>query len=118
MTVRRAHDLQTIAVVDDALLDRQLARLRRQLARLLRSSPFYQRKLAGVGDLAVRTPADLARLPFTTKDELRESQLQSPPLGSHAAVELRSVVRVHSSTGTTGQPSWVGLTRRDVATWT
>ena len=106
--------------MDDALLDRQLGKLRRQLGRLLRSSPFYQRKLAGMGDGGggVRTPADLARLPFTTKDELRESQLESPPLGSHAAVELRSVVRVHASTGTTGQPSWVGLTRRDVATWT
>jgi phenylacetate-CoA ligase len=102
------------------LLDRLLGKLARQLAYLGRRSPFYQRKLAaaGVERAAVRTLADLGRLPLTTKEELRESQLQDPPLGSHAAADLRSVVRIHSSTGTTGQPSWVGLTRRDAATWT
>lgn len=102
------------------LLDRQLGKLARQLSYLRRRSPFYRRKLAaaGVERPVVRTLADLARLPMTTKEELRESQLQDPPLGSHAAADLRSVVRVHSSTGTTGQPSWVGLTRRDAATWT
>ena len=112
----RSSDLQTMT----EQLERQLARLGRQLGYLRRRSPFYQRKLgaAGVSGLRVRSLADLGRLPFTTKDELRESQLQAPPLGSHAAVDLRSVVRVHSSNGTTGQPSWVGLTRRDVATWT
>ncbi|HXM59088.1 MAG TPA: phenylacetate--CoA ligase family protein [Candidatus Dormibacteraeota bacterium] len=101
-------------------LDRQLAKLGRQLAYLRRRSPFYRRKLAeaGVSRLAVRTFEDLALLPFTTKGELRESQLEDPPLGSHAVADLRDVVRVHSSTGTTGQPSWVGLTRRDAAMWT
>lgn len=102
------------------LLDRQMGKLARQLSYLRRRSPFYQRKLAvaGMERPPVRTLADLGRLPLTTKEELRESQLQDPPLGSHAAADLRSVVRIHSSTGTTGQPSWVGLTRRDAATWT
>jgi phenylacetate-CoA ligase len=99
---------------------RQVLKLSRQLGYLRRSSPFYQRKLAAAGldRLRLRTLSDLARVPFTTKAELRESQLAAPPLGSHAAVHLRDVVRVHSSTGTTGQPSWVGLTRHDVDVWT
>jgi phenylacetate-CoA ligase len=99
---------------------RQLAKLARQLEVLERRSSFYQRKLAeaGVQGLRPRTVADLSRFPFTTKEELRRSQLEAPPLGAHAAVDLRSVVRVHSSTGTTGRPSWVGLTRHDVAVWT
>jgi phenylacetate-CoA ligase len=112
--------MATVAPSERMQLDGQLARLARQLRHLRRHSPFYQRKLAaaGVERLAVRSLADLARLPFTSKDELRESQLNDPPLGAHAAVAMREVVRVHSSTGTTGQPSWIGLTRRDVATWT
>ncbi|HLH68925.1 MAG TPA: phenylacetate--CoA ligase family protein [Candidatus Dormibacteraeota bacterium] len=105
---------------DRELEARQLALLARQLEELELRSSFYRRKLAeaGVRGLRPRTFADLGQLPFTTKEELRESQLQEPPLGAHAAVDLRAVVRIHSSTGTTGQPSWVGLTRRDVAMWT
>src|SRR6185436_19237185 len=49
---------------------------------------------------------------------LRDSQTEAPPLGRHAGVDMTEVVRVHASTGTTGTPSWVGVTRRDSEAWT
>lgn len=102
------------------LTELRFAKLRRQLDYLMDHSAFYRAKLNGTGLQRgkLKGLADLARLPFTTKEELRESQSAQPPLGLHAAVTLRDVVRIHSSTGTTGQPSWVGLTKNDICVWT
>lgn len=94
--------------------------LRAQLEGLGARSPFYADLL---GEHAV-TPAafaaleDLRKFPFTEKQMLRDSQAAAPPLGRHAAVPMSEVIRVHASTGTTGRPSWVGVTRRDAAAWT
>jgi phenylacetate-CoA ligase len=98
----------------------QLEKLRRQLEYVVARSPFYARKLGEAGFAArdLRSLDDLRRLPFTTKEELRESQIAAPPLGEHAAAELRDVVRVHSSSGTTGRPSYVGVTAHDTHGWT
>jgi phenylacetate-CoA ligase len=98
----------------------QLDKLRRQLAYVVDRSPFYARKFASAGFDASRLHSldDLRLAPFTTKEELRESQIASPPLGNHAAAELRDVIRIHSSSGTTGRPSYVGITRRDRDVWT
>jgi phenylacetate-CoA ligase len=94
--------------------------LRAQLERLPARSPFYADLFAahGVGAAAFTGPDDLARFPFTDKQMLRESQAAAPPLGRHAGAAMPEVVRVHASTGTTGRPSWVGVTRRDAAAWT
>ncbi len=93
--------------------------LQQQLDYLLERSPFYREKFAaaGVDARTVRSVADLSRLPFTEKSELRSSQIAAPPLGDHAAVPLRDVVRVHASSGTTGRPSYVGVTARDADAW-
>ncbi len=98
----------------------QLERLRRQLAYVTSRSPFYAQKFdeAGVDAERIRSLDDLAHFPFTTKEELRESQIAIPPLGEHAAAELVDVIRVHSSSGTTGRPSYVGITQRDRDVWT
>jgi len=98
----------------------QTSKLRRQLAYLADRSPFYERKFAesGFDPTAARSIEDLRRLPFTEKQELRDSQIVSPPLGRHAAADLVDVIRVHSSSGTTGRPSYVGITRADSARWT
>lgn len=100
--------------------DQQLAKLQRQLEYLDRNSPFYREKFraAGVGPAALERLDSLRRFPFTMKEEIRDSQAAAPPLGRHACVDLESVVRVHSSTGTTGAPLWIGLTARDVDVWT
>lgn len=100
----------------DEVRELQLRKLRAQVAYLAERSVFYRQKLGGRADVA--SLADFATYPFTTKQELRESQAAAPPLGLHACVEMRDVVRLHASTGTTGRPSWVGVTRRDSDVWT
>jgi phenylacetate-CoA ligase len=97
----------------------QSALLRVQIPRVVARSPFYARKFAKAGcdPSGVVRMADLRRVPFTEKSELRESQLSAPPLGDHAGVPLESVVRVHASSGTTGRPSYVGVTARDADSW-
>ncbi|HEY1271455.1 MAG TPA: hypothetical protein VGF08_05700 [Terriglobales bacterium] len=98
----------------------QEKKLGRQLDYLLAHSVFYQEKFrcAGIQRKHFRRWIDLEKFPFTTKEELRESQAALPPLGKHVAADLDDVVRVHSSTGTTGKPSFVGLTRKDASMWT
>ena len=84
----------------------QLARLRKQLAHAAAHSPFYKRKLraAGVKVTSVRTLDDLRRLPFTTKDELKNNQAEKPPWGDVLAVPFAEVLRVHMTSATTGRP--------------
>jgi phenylacetate-CoA ligase len=96
----------------------QLELLRNQLASLPERSPFYRRKLAGFDPSGLLSLADLRRLPFTTKQDLRDSQQAAPPLGEHAGVPMERVIRVHSSSGTSGRPSYVGITARDRDAWT
>jgi phenylacetate-CoA ligase len=81
-----------------------------QLAYLEASSPFYAERLRGAGISGV---ADLPRLPFTTKDELREGQRREPPFGLHLCAPKEDLVRIHVTSGTTGEPVAVGFTRRD-----
>lgn len=109
--------VETLPVEDVQAL--QLERLQRQLAYIERCSPFYDQlwREAGFRPDRVRSAADFDA-PFTTKEDLRDSQLAAPPLGRHAAVPMDRVVRVHSSSGTTGRPSYVGITRQDQADWT
>ncbi|MFC4530176.1 phenylacetate--CoA ligase family protein [Sphaerisporangium dianthi] len=100
--------------------DAVTARLRAQLAGLPARSPFYAGLFAehGVDPAAPVSLDDMRKLPFTDKRMLRDSQAASPPLGRHAGVDMVEVIRVHASTGTTGTPSWVGVTRRDAEAWT
>jgi phenylacetate-CoA ligase len=97
----------------------QQHKLRRQLEYLVHASPFYRDKLAAAGVAAedVRTLADLQRIPFTEKEELRESLNAAPPLGLHRAADDVDVIRIHTSSGTTGDPTYIGITAHDQATW-
>ncbi len=106
--------------VADADADAVTAALRTQLAGLPDRSPFYADLFAehGIGPEAFEEMADITRFPFTEKQMLRDSQAAAPPLGRHAGVDMTEVIRVHASTGTTGTPSWVGVTRRDTSAWT
>jgi phenylacetate-CoA ligase len=93
----------------------QTRRLREQLAHAAAASPFYRRKLkaAGVGPGAIRTLGDLPKLPFTTKDELKENQAEKPPWGDVLAVPLEDVLRIHMTSATTGRPLAFLDTRED-----
>src|SRR5262245_22375945 len=84
----------------------QTARLREQVAHAAGNSTFYRRKLksAGVKPERIRRLTDLAELPFTTKDELKENQSAHPPWGDVLAVPLADVLRVHLTSATTGRP--------------
>jgi phenylacetate-CoA ligase len=83
--------------------------LRSQLDHLASASPFYAERLCGRG----RTLADLPHLPLLTKAELRESQARRPPLGDHLCVPAERLVRIHVTSGTTGEPVAIGLTQAD-----
>ncbi len=91
----------------------------RQFRRLREASPFYARKFkeAGLGSSFVGL-GDLANLPFTTKDELKTALDEDPPFGSNACVEPSLVKRVYQTSGTSGSPSVLALTRADMETWT
>ncbi len=120
MLDERYWNLAVETAAPSELTKTQAAKLRRQLRYVLDRSPFYQRKFEEAEFDATRLwdVNDLSRAPFTHKEELRESQVEHPPLGEHAAAGMEEVLRVHSSTGTTGRPSYVGLTRRDRDAWT
>jgi phenylacetate-CoA ligase len=92
----------------------------RQLDYIWENSPFYQKKFEehGVKRGDIRGPEDLPKLPFTEKDELRKSQEENPPLGFHCAAPMDDIIRIHSSSGTTGVPTFVGITRHDQRVWT
>jgi len=91
----------------------QLHRLRETVARVS-EVPFYKGIFAqeGITPDAIRSMDDLRRLPFTTKEDLR----QHYPLGFLATPRAK-VARIHGSSGTTGKPTFVAYTRRDIETW-
>ena len=93
---------------------------RAQIERLFRRSAFYRNKLTAAGfdsPQAVGGLERIAELPFTEKDELRKSQAEHPPLGEHAALDIREVARVYSTSGTSGVPLYIPLARADVEQW-
>ncbi|MER6309582.1 phenylacetate--CoA ligase PaaK [Streptomyces sp. NPDC001739] len=98
----------------DALRDLQLTRLRASLRHAYDHVPFYRAAFdrAGVRPEDCRTLGDLARFPFTVKDDLRRQY----PFGMFA-VPKEEVRRLHASSGTTGRPTVVGYTERDLAHW-
>jgi len=83
-----------------------------QLAYLEASSAFYAERLHGLR-AEVRSADDLPRLPFTTKDDLRVGQRADPPFGAHLCAPRERLVRMHVTSGTTGEPVAVGFTRAD-----
>ena len=98
----------------DELQALQLERLRWSLAHAYEGNPRYRAKFdaAGVHPGDLKSLADLARFPFTTKQDLRDAY----PFGFFAVPEER-LARIHASSGTTGKPTVVGYTRKDIGTW-
>jgi phenylacetate-CoA ligase len=92
----------------------QLQRLTQQVARAAERVPLYRERLraAGVTPRDIRSLADLRRLPFTTKEDFRDTY----PFGL-LAVPMDDVVRLHASSGTTGKPTVVAYTRGDLDLW-
>ena len=109
------HELDPIEIASrDEIAALQLQRLRWTLRHAYDHVAHYRSAFdrAGVHPDDLRTLADLGKFPTTTKDDLRRSY----PFGMFA-VPRQQVVRIHASSGTTGKPTVVGYTRRDIATW-
>ncbi|TFB63622.1 phenylacetate--CoA ligase [Cryobacterium sp. Hz7] len=98
----------------DELQALQLTRLQKTVRLAYQNVPLYTRKFneAGVHPDDIRTLDDVALLPFTTKDDLRVSY----PFGMFA-VPMDQVARIHTSSGTTGLPTVVGYTKKDLRMW-
>ena len=93
----------------------QLARLQETVCRVYEKVQPYREKMdaAGVKPDDIRTLSDLKRLPFVTKQDMRDNY----PFGLFA-VPKDELVRIHASSGTTGKPTVVGYTKRDLDVWT
>ncbi|WP_371323212.1 phenylacetate--CoA ligase PaaK [Dechloromonas sp. ZY10] len=98
----------------DEISQLQTERLRQTLQQAYANVPHYRQRFdaAGVHPDDFKSLADLAKFPFTTKQDLRDNY----PYGMFA-VPREEVVRIHASSGTTGKPTVVGYTRRDIDTW-
>ncbi|MBW6513027.1 MAG: phenylacetate--CoA ligase [Desulfuromonadaceae bacterium] len=98
----------------EAIASLQLKRLKQTLDRVSVAVPLYQEKFsaAKIGMAQIKSLDDLRRLPFTLKQDLRDNY----PYGMFA-VPLDEIVRIHASSGTTGKPTVVGYTRRDIDIW-
>lgn len=93
---------------------------RAQLAYLFERSAFYRRKLATAGFLSADATgglAEIAKLPLTDKQELRATCTPESPIGAHMCAEPSEIVRIYSTSGTTGVPSYVPLTAGDLDNW-
>lgn len=92
----------------------QLKKLQQVVERVFYNVPFYRQKFQEIGlePSDIKSLADLQKLPFTTKQDLRDNY----PFGMFAT-PMSDIVRVHASSGTTGKPTVVGYTRADLNTW-
>ena len=107
-------DIEYETMPREALESIQLRRLQTTLSRVYATVPFYRKQFDAAGLLPgdVKSLDDLRRLPFTVKQDLRDNY----PFGMFA-VPMENVVRIHASSGTTGKPTVVGYTARDINTW-
>jgi phenylacetate-CoA ligase len=98
----------------DEMRELQGRRLHQMVDRIYHNVPFYRDKMQrlGVNPEDIQGIDDLKRLPFTTKFDLRDNY----PFGLFA-VPMSEIVRLHASSGTTGKPTVVGYTRKDLSTW-
>jgi len=114
-----APEIETRAWTEQFIIDD--AHYRSQLDYLFERSGFYQRKLKAAGFDSATTAgglADIARLPFTEKSEIRASCTPENPIGTHLCADRPDIVRIYSTSGTTGTPSYIPLTAGDLDKWT
>jgi phenylacetate-CoA ligase len=94
------------------------ASYRTQLEYLFERSSFYRDKLANVGRAGEAGGLeDIARLPLTEKQEIRATCTADNPIGAHLCVAREEIVRIYSTSGTTGTPSYIPLTASDLDNW-
>jgi phenylacetate-CoA ligase len=94
-----------------------LPKLQAQLKYAYERSAFYRRKWdkAGVRPEEIRSLQDFEQIPFVTKEEIRQDQMEHPPFGSNLCMEREEVGRIHGTSGTTGKPTAFAISRGDIA---
>ena len=92
----------------------QSIRLKKIVDYVYHNTPFYRKKMQEMGITPddINSIDDIVKLPFTTKHDLRDNY----PFGL-CAVPMSQIVRIHASSGTTGKPTVVGYTRKDLSSW-
>ena len=105
-------DVETRPWAEQLALDDESYRA--QLAYLLERSAFYREKLAGLDPGGL---AEIGELPLTEKQELKATCTPESPIGAHLCVEPSELVRIYSTSGTTGTPSYIPLTASDLECW-
>jgi phenylacetate-CoA ligase len=106
-------DVESLPWEEQRVLDD--ARFREQLAYLLARSAFYREKLGDV-DPGIGL-AEISGLPLTEKDELRRTRTPENPFGAHLCAEPHELLRIYTTSGTTGEPSYIPLTAGDLDNW-
>ncbi|WP_018238190.1 phenylacetate--CoA ligase family protein [Ensifer sp. BR816] len=111
-------DVETLPWRDQIRSDDAL--YRKQLTYLVTRSRFYQGKLRDAGFETAESVGGLdaiAGLPLTEKGEIRASCSEAEPMGTHVAAPMDQIVRIYSTSGTTGTPSYIPLTAQDLENW-
>ncbi len=114
-----APEVETLAWAEQFSLDE--THYAKQLAYLFAHSEFYQTKFKASGIASAKAAGgleDIAQLPFTEKNEIRASCSPENPIGTHLCVERADIIRIYSTSGTTGTPSYIPLTAGDLDRWT
>lgn len=93
-----------------------LPKLKAQLKYAYENSPFYKKKwdAAGIKPEDIRSLEDFEQIPFVTKDEIRQDQMEYPPFGSNLCIPKEQVARVQGTSGTTGKPTAFGISKGDM----
>ncbi len=104
-------ELETLS--REELEQRQLKLFRKQMHHVIEESPFYRRKFAGIHPGDIKTMEDVRKVPFTTKQELLDSQQEHPIYGDFPCIRPDQATRVFQTSGTTGTPLRICWTKKD-----
>lgn len=114
MKVQKFWDADISESSEDRIREIQLANLKNTLKHCYNSNEFYKKRIdeAGLNPVKIKSLDEIEKLPFTSKDDLRDNY----PFGLFCE-PIDKIVRVHSSSGTTGNPTVVGYTKEDLEMW-
>jgi phenylacetate-CoA ligase len=119
MSERKYYNEEMETMEPAKLVEIEEGLLKDELSYIYERSPFYREKWdeAGIGPGDFSKMEDLARFPFTTKDDLRKTQEELGGLGGHRCCGVEELVRIQGTSGTTGRPLYIGLTKNDAELW-
>jgi len=111
------HDVETTCIAEQ--IENASRLLTRHIEDVVRRSPFYRKKFSqeGISVSAIQGVEDLHKVPLSTKSEIKEAQDASPPFGPHLGIHQEKIRRVFQTSGSTGTPTLLAVTARDLEIW-